>query len=59
MERSIDVREKHQSIASHIRPDLTGDEPACALTRDPTGDLSFPGMMPKQLSHTGQGFSPF
>ena len=39
-----------------------GTEPAsqaCALTGNRTGDLWLWGMMPDQLSHTGQGGSHF
>ena len=52
-ERNIDVREKHQSGASHKRPDQ-GPNLQCALTRNRTGDLLLCSMMPNQLSHTGQ-----
>ena len=60
MERNINVREKHQLVASYA-PLLDQTEPttqARALTRNRTRDLSFCRMRPKQLSHTGQGSSP-
>ena len=62
-ERSIDVREKYRSVASHMCPNIhtwPGTEPAtqaCALTRNQTGDLLLCGTMPNLLNYTGQGLS--
>ena len=55
-ERTTDVREKHQLVASCKQPDL--DEPttqARALTGNQTSDLSLCRMTPNHVSHTGQG----
>ena len=40
--------EKHLLVASHVPPNQE-------QTKNETGDLSFCGMMPNQLSHTGHG----
>ena len=60
-ERNIDVREKHQSVASCTCPDRPGTEPstqACALTGNWTSDLLLCGTS-NQLSHTNQDSHPY
>ena len=54
-ERNMDVREKHQSVASCTCPDLglgwqPWQEPCLGATW-----VTLCGMMPNLLSHTGQG----
>ena len=55
-ERNIDVREKHQLVASCMPP--TGDlatTQACVLTGNQTGDFLVCRMMPIPVRHTSQG----
>ena len=55
--RNIDVREKHPSIASRMRP-YQRPEPAaeaCAPTGIQTRELSLCGTAPHPSSHTGWG----
>ena len=56
-ETNIDVREKHWSYVPLPVTKLTTQ--AFDLMRNWTGNLLLCGMMPNQLSHTGQGSKHF
>ena len=55
-ERNIDVREKHQSIASPMYPNQgPNPQPMPVPDQNRTCDLSLRRMTPNHLSHTNQG----
>ena len=60
-ERNIDVRGKHEWVASqtHPQPGTEPTTPAYALTRNRTSDLSPCSTMPNHLSHTSQDYFLF